>query len=229
MNLFAMHLFLKLVHKKPQMASFKDLKSAYWDMCLHGDRTPHGRDACEIVLRAVADGTLSGCSSPFHSLTKSVLHIAAEKCSAAIVRRLVVDLKVPSMADADKMLPMHVVALEHKNFEEALKKFKLLPVAGLAARSWLNRTPLDWHIRNLADCYGQFPDVDPPVAILQWMVQQPECPVDTQTVKLWLDQPKCYKWNNVTKILQEAVAMRIKRWTASKAAWLVAVVLVLGV
>jgi hypothetical protein len=61
------------------------------------------------------------------------------------------------------------------------------------------------------------------------MVQQPECPVDTQTVKLWLDQPKCYKWNNVTKILQEAVAMRIKRWTASKAAWLVAVVLVLGV
>jgi hypothetical protein len=201
------------------------LQYAYWTMGNAGDRSEHGRNACEVVLRGIAEKKLTGHETPFPKYSAiPVLHVAMRLCSAAIVRRLVMDLQVPaSTRDYCGRLPMHIAAV---SLIEPLEKCMLLPVADLGKRCGSKYTPLELCIREFA--MQPRPRAIPlaSIQVLQWMLQQPEC-LPGMITRQFMDILSVPQLHVVKKMLVDAVAERrhwARRWSPARAAWLNAVV-----
>jgi hypothetical protein len=177
--------------------------------------------AWQAVFTAIETGWLSQDDVP------TLLHHAVQLCSVGTLRYVLQLGLPPSSRDEDGWLPMHYAA---KSRRGALEKCKLLPVTDLACRTvGTNETPL--HV--LAQFLRRLltPSVDPDaVALLQvfqWMVEQPECPLDAvnsdgKTAGDYLSGCGAH-FARPLAMLQAAQAARA-RWTPLRTAWTGAVV-----
>jgi hypothetical protein len=197
------------------------LRRAYFDMVDDGDQTARGAEACEVVLRAVADKKLRVVGSPFGdsfcATSTSVLHAALLRCSASIVWRLIFELGVPTVdvdVDVYGHTAMHIAATSPV---DALAKCQMLDARDLGKEDKLGQSPLESY---LVMCYF---GAGPPGAVCRWMMEQPECPLHTSMMRAMMHRG--YYCQEIRQMRQDALAVR-KNWTPARAAWLVAAVAV---
>jgi hypothetical protein len=197
---------------------------AYFDMSLRGDQDARGAEACEIVLRAVADNTLQKQGRPFFGWGRypSVLEVALLRCSASFVQRLL-HIGVPYVGvtfdDDWQSSPMHIAAVSEV---DAFAKCKMLDVRDLGRRDLY--TALDTYLRYLLTSMRKPHPRSRPGAHCRWMMEQPECPLNTPLVDIATTESRPWEHRQeFQQMLQDAMAVR-KNWTPARAAWLGAVV-----
>jgi hypothetical protein len=99
---------------------------------------------------------------------------------------------------------------------DGLKKCKMLSLTDLGTRNNQNRTPLDCILPKHQYFYGY-----PYWETCRWMMEQPHCCLDTDAVN---DFIRCNRWGPKLQQMRED-AMPVRRWTAARAAWFAAVLL----
>jgi hypothetical protein len=201
-----------------------------FDTCHHalmaGEDTPEGRDAADVLLRAVAEGRIDPGKEyvvvkPELELKYSpLLHCAAENYSAEFLQRLLALGKCsPStpqfMMDGLRWLPMHCAA---RSPVDPVAKCMLLPAEDLDSRHKVpeSMTPLVacivYSVRAMQ--------------VVRWMLDQPECCVDEDPfVPLLLGNPNP-EYGAVIELLRGGIAARQQwkqRWGPLRAAWVATV------
>ena len=185
------------------------------------------RKPWEVVLAAVKTGKLSVNAAEARG--KTLLHFAAENCSAACVKRLLELGASPSVRDMDDQTPMHLAADSY----QALAKCKLLPSCDLNAHDNRFDTPLHivtWEIRHLSYSPARIAKSGI-LDMLQWMVQQPECVLDdvnwlgatSTSILLLATNDGNAVMSTACGVVQTAKEQRA-RWSPLRAAWTGAVV-----
>jgi hypothetical protein len=196
-----------------------------------GDTSEQGRLVWQIVLRAVEAGKLAVDRPVTRMSELLLLHHAAEFCSVGVMQRLLQLGAPPSQRDCVGHTPMHYAA---KSRREALAKCKLLPVADLASlTNHAHETPLHvlaWNLRRLllqpvgaleparAERFGGCEAAAVHLEVLEWMLDQPECPIDAANCYGDLTAAHLLGGTSARAMVRTAQAARA-RWTPLRAAW----------
>jgi hypothetical protein len=167
-----------------------DLKTALRDVCQmppwwhHTDR---GRCAWQAVFDAIEAKQLDVNDTAWSYRDESLLHRAADNASVAVMRRLLAMGASPSMRNCYGHVPLHLAAI---SVYEPLEKCRLLPATDLTCldNCYCPATPLQYVANRLWDNTGRHfepnaaikleceLEVQQLLQVLQWMVDQPECP-----------------------------------------------------
>jgi hypothetical protein len=192
-------------------------------------RGPVVLDDWTVLFEKIERGTLSANARVQFGGGGRLLHWAAS-FPPPVMATLLASGANPSLTNKrGDARPMHAV-VSASDAEDMLDKCKMLPVSDLAAVDQYGRTPLRlllFELRVL--CLMTQPAGAASArrcqleAVLTWMLDQPECPLDSRDSDGRTLQQHAGKKSRAAAAISAAMAQRA-RWSPARAAWTAAVV-----